>query len=51
MVGLGVYNISEKETRKVVEDALSVGYRSIETARCLSCGASVVMGELSPQSS
>ena len=39
MVGLGVYNISEKETRKVVEDALSVGYSSIETGRCLSCTA------------
>ena len=32
MVGLGVYNISEKETRRVVEDAISVGYRSIDTA-------------------
>ena len=32
MVGLGVYNISEKETQRVVEDALSVGYRSIDTA-------------------
>ena len=32
MVGLGVYNISEKGTQRVVEDALSVGYRSIDTA-------------------
>ena len=32
MVGLGVYNISEKETQRVVEEALSVGYRSIDTA-------------------
>ena len=32
MVGLGVYNISEGETQRVVEDALSVGYRSIDTA-------------------
>ena len=32
MVGLGVYNISERETRRVVEDAISVGYRSIDTA-------------------
>ncbi len=32
MVGLGVYNISENETQRVVEDALSVGYRSIDTA-------------------
>ena len=32
MVGLGVYNISEKETQRVVEDAISVGYRSIDTA-------------------
>ena len=32
MVGLGVYNISERETQRVVEDALSVGYRSIDTA-------------------
>ena len=29
MVGLGVYNISERETLRVVEDAISVGYRSI----------------------
>jgi len=26
MVGLGVYNISERETQRVVEDAISVGY-------------------------
>ena len=26
MVGLGVYNISERETLRVVEDAISVGY-------------------------
>ena len=32
MVGLGVYNISERETQRVVEDAISVGYRSIDTA-------------------
>jgi len=32
MVGLGVYNISERETRRVVEDAISIGYRSIDTA-------------------
>ena len=32
MVGLGVYNISERETRRVVEDAISAGYRSIDTA-------------------
>ena len=32
MVGLGVYNISERETRRAVEDAISVGYRSIDTA-------------------
>ena len=32
MVGLGVYNISERETLRVVEDAISVGYRSIDTA-------------------
>jgi len=32
MVGLGVYNISEGETQRVVEDAISVGYRSIDTA-------------------
>ena len=25
MVGLGVYNISERETQRVVEDAVSVG--------------------------
>ena len=32
IVGLGVYNIPERETQRVVEDALSVGYRSIDTA-------------------
>ena len=32
MIGLGVYNIPERETQRVVEDALSVGYRSIDTA-------------------
>jgi diketogulonate reductase-like aldo/keto reductase len=32
MIGLGVYNISERETRRVVENAISVGYRSIDTA-------------------
>lgn len=32
MVGLGVYDIPERETQRVVEDAISVGYRSIDTA-------------------
>ena len=32
MIGLGVYNISKRETQRVVEDAISVGYRSIDTA-------------------
>jgi len=32
MVGLGVYNIPERDTQRVVEDAVSVGYRSIDTA-------------------
>ena len=32
IVGLGVYNIPERETQRVVEDALSIGYRSIDTA-------------------
>lgn len=32
MVGLGVYNISKRETQRVVEDAISVGYRHIDTA-------------------
>ena len=32
MVGLGVYNIPESETQRVVEEAISVGYRSIDTA-------------------
>ena len=32
MVGLGVYNISEHKTQKVVEEAIGVGYRSIDTA-------------------
>jgi diketogulonate reductase-like aldo/keto reductase len=32
MVGLGVYNISEYKTQGVVEEAIGVGYRSIDTA-------------------
>jgi len=32
MIGLGVYNIPERETQRVVEDAISVGYKSIDTA-------------------
>ncbi len=32
MIGLGVYNIPERDTQRVVEDALSVGYRSVDTA-------------------
>ena len=31
MIGLGVYNISERETQRVVENAISIGYRSIDT--------------------
>ena len=36
MVGLGVYNISERKTQKVVEEAIATGYRSIDTARAFS---------------
>lgn len=32
IVGLGVYDIPDKETQRVVEEAISVGYRSIDTA-------------------
>ncbi len=32
MIGLGGYNISDEDTQRVVEDAISVGYRSIDTA-------------------
>lgn len=32
MVGLGVYNIPERRTQQVVEAAISVGYRSVDTA-------------------
>ncbi|MBQ9555139.1 MAG: aldo/keto reductase [Muribaculaceae bacterium] len=32
MVGLGVYNIARRETQRVVEQAIEVGYRSIDTA-------------------
>ncbi len=32
MVGLGVYDIPESHTQRVVEDAIAVGYRSIDTA-------------------
>ena len=32
MVGLGVYDVPERETQRIVEEAISVGYRSIDTA-------------------
>ena len=32
ILGIGVYEIPERETRRVVEDAISIGYRSIDTA-------------------
>ena len=32
MIGFGVYNISKRRTQQVVEAAVSVGYRSIDTA-------------------
>ncbi len=32
MIGLGVYNIPKRDTQKAVEEAISVGYRSIDTA-------------------
>lgn len=32
MIGIGVYNIPERDTQRVVEEAVSVGYRSIDTA-------------------
>ena len=32
IMGIGVYDIPERETQRVVEDAVSVGYRSIDTA-------------------
>ena len=32
ILGIGVYDIPERETQRVVEDAVSVGYRSIDTA-------------------
>ncbi|TKX29602.1 2,5-diketo-D-gluconic acid reductase [Campylobacter sp. MIT 12-5580] len=32
MLGYGTYNLDAKTTRRCVEDALSVGYRSIDTA-------------------
>ena len=32
IVGLGVYNVSERETQRVVEETISVGYRSIDMA-------------------
>ncbi len=32
MVGLGVYNVPERETRRVVEEAIGAGYRHIDTA-------------------
>lgn len=33
-IGYGVYQISPSETERCVRDALSVGYRSIDTAQC-----------------
>ena len=32
IVGLGVYDVPERDTQRVVEDAISVGFRSIDTA-------------------
>lgn len=43
MVGLGVYNISERETQRVVEDAVLVGYRSIDTAAMYTTRRALVM--------
>lgn len=40
ILGIGVYDIPERETRRVVEEAVSVGYRSIDTA------AMYIMSEL-----
>ena len=31
IMGIGVYDIPERETQRVVEDAVSVGYRSLDT--------------------
>lgn len=33
LVGYGVYQISNEETERCVLDAISVGYRSIDTAQ------------------
>lgn len=33
-IGYGVYQISPSQTERCVLDALSVGYRSIDTAQC-----------------
>ena len=33
-IGYGVYQIPSSSTERCVRDALSVGYRSIDTAQC-----------------
>ena len=45
MVGLGVYNISERNTQKVVEEAVATGYRSIDTAAMIKSDKSQFMRE------
>ena len=32
ILGFGVFQVDPKETQRCVEDAISVGYRSIDTA-------------------
>ncbi|MBR1516976.1 MAG: aldo/keto reductase [Bacteroidales bacterium] len=32
MIGLGVYNVAQRETQRVVEEAIEAGYQSIDTA-------------------
>lgn len=36
ILGFGVFQVDPKETQRCVEDAISVGYRSIDTAPTLS---------------
>ncbi len=42
-IGYGVYQIPQFSTEQCVADAISVGYRSIDTAQCYDNGQAVVI--------
>lgn len=54
ILGYGVYQIDKKECQRCVEDALSVGYRSIDTAASYfneeAVGAAIKASGIKPKS-